>query len=452
MNVSVFRLELFFPVVALFARVFFPASAGLSYALLAVYAFYGRAQAIQALGLSWLFTMLNPGIAGESSAISVGRYFVIATASCSVMLRSGFIRSSLAVSKLVLWTILLGISFIAHSLFFSLIVDVSVFKAISWTIVAATIFSAWGGLTSEERERLGRQVFGGLAVIMIASIPLAGNATGYLRNGSGFQGVLNHPQAFGPTMALLAAWAGSVVLILKRPHWALTICFWASSVLVIMSEARTAGLAVLLGVLLAVFVAPVLTKRSIISMLPGLRNYRIHLMVVFGLVLVLASGTAFTGRIEQYLVKRSDASSLVDAYEASRGKLIDRMVGNIIDHPWAGIGFGIGSFPENMEIERDSIFGLPVSAAVEKGVLPIAVVEEVGLLGFLGVLLWLSMLIMRAARGSGFAALSVLLVVLLLNFGEAVLFSPGGLGMLSLIIIGWAVTGRPESSRKIPLE
>ncbi|MFN4160362.1 MAG: hypothetical protein ACK4FW_00005, partial [Stenotrophomonas sp.] len=56
--------------------------------LLAGYALTGRAQAIQALALSWLFSMLSPGIAPEVPQAALGRYAVIAGAALSVLLRA----------------------------------------------------------------------------------------------------------------------------------------------------------------------------------------------------------------------------------------------------------------------------------------------------------------------------------------------------------------------------
>ncbi len=74
---------------------------------------------------------------------------------------------------------------------------------------------------------------------------------------------------------------------------------------------------------------------------------------------------------------------MLEAYDLSRGSLIDEMWQNITEHPLAGIGFGIGSDPSEMEIERDPVFRLPIGAPIEKGVLPIAVVEELGIIGAL---------------------------------------------------------------------
>ena len=55
------------PAIILGLRLASPATADISYLVLAGYALFGRQQAIQALFVLWLITMLSPGLAPESS-------------------------------------------------------------------------------------------------------------------------------------------------------------------------------------------------------------------------------------------------------------------------------------------------------------------------------------------------------------------------------------------------
>ena len=125
------QLVLLIPLAAIAMRVASGPTANLSYLFIAVYALMGRAQALQALALSWLFSMLNPAIAPQASVTSIGRYGVLIAAAIS-MIEHKPAASSFRTSKpLVHATLLLGIFFIVHSLLFSSIADVSVLKAIS---------------------------------------------------------------------------------------------------------------------------------------------------------------------------------------------------------------------------------------------------------------------------------------------------------------------------------
>ena len=233
-----------------------------------------------------------------------------------------------------------------------------------------------------------------------------------------------------------------------RPPWYLVGVFGLALVLVVMSEARTAGLGLVLGLGTAMVVGRRLARRRWRDFLPGLRSTRVRVTLALALVGAVASGPFLAGYIETYLTKRTDNVALADIYETSRGALIDRMLENVRDHPWAGIGFGIASHPEEMEVARDPVLGLPTGASVEKGVVFLAVLEEVGIFGLLAVLAWLWGLVSRAARNAGMTALAVCLTALFMNFGESVLFSPGGLGMLPLILIAWAASGRRAPATK----
>jgi len=436
-------------VLALIAlRVSGEAAANVSYMAVAAYALLGRMEAVQALALSWLFSMLSPGIAPEAAFASIGRYAIVATSALSVIWRAGWLRGTLRVSRVTMLTLMLGGFLVLHSLIFSPITDVSVLKAISWTVTTAALLGAWGGLAQQEQVRLTTWVFGALVGVMLLSLPLLFTPLGYLRNGTGFQGILNHPQGFGPTMALLGAWTGARMLGERNPSWALVLLAGGCLVLVVLSEARTAGLAMVLGLGAAVLLVPGLAGRRVRDMLPGLMSKRVFLAVGASAVAALMAGAMLTDRLSNFLDKRGEgAASVIDAYGQSRGPLIEDMLDNIKSGPFTGIGFGIASAPDLMMVDRDPVLGLPTGAAIEKGVLPLAVLEEIGVFGAAAVLAWLFMVVRRASRTS-VAALSLVLTTLLLNFGENTFFSPGGLGLLPLILLAWAATAKPSGTSR----
>ncbi|AWB33031.1 hypothetical protein [Orrella marina] len=431
-----------FLLLAISMRVVSGPTANLSYLLLAAFALLGRPHAIVALALSWFFSMLSPGIAAPATLASVGRYAVIFGAALSVLARSGMLSGRFYVSTPVAAILGMGILLIFHSTVVSPMPDVSILKIVSWTLVFATLVSAWQQLSWEERDNLSRQIFSGLIVIMVVSLPLLVLPLGYLRNGSGFQGILNHPQALGPTMALLGTWAGSQLFAQRKPSWFSIALVAISLLLVLLSEARTAGLAMVLGVSVAVLSAPVLAGKPLRVLMPGLRSKRIWTVLTATFIVAVAFAPRIINAVEHYITKSGRAGevqSLLEAYDRSRGGLIDEMWVNITQHPLTGIGFGIASNPQEMFVERDPVLGLPVSASIEKGVLPVAILEELGVpLAILVALLFWALL-RRGAR-NGVTPLAVTTTVLLLNMGESTFFSPGGLGLLPLVLIGWAAT------------
>lgn len=421
---------------------FFPAPfPDLSLPLLAVYALFGRTEALQALFFSWFLTMLNPGLAPPPSTAQFGRYLVLFAAVASVGMRSVSLQAGIHFRPLTLGTCLLGGFFVVHSLFVSPMVEVSALKAVSWTLAMAATLAAWSGLDSGARDKLIGQIFAGLTALMLLSLPLLGSPLGYLRNAHGFQGVFNQPQVFGTTMALLGAWAAARLLGSRHPSWMNVAIAAGCAMLVVLSEARTGGLAMVLGIAAGVVSILVLRRRGVHALLPGLASPRLLFTGGSLIVVILLSGPFIADQMEKFVLKRSEATSLTEAYDRSRGALIEPMTANIQEHPIRGIGFGIASNPHGMRVTRDPILGLPVGASVEKGVMPLAVWEELGVAGLFAVSLWLLWLIWRSIK-AGIVAAVVSLTALSINMGEAVLFSPGGFGLLLLILLGWTATAR----------
>lgn len=421
-------------------------TADLSYFVLAAYALLGRSQAIQALALSWLFNMLNLGMVPEPAYASAGRFAVIVAASASVLVRNVLLRNTVHTNQLSLATWLLGGFLICHSILFSPVADVSVLKAISWTLVTATLFTAWSGLSEDEHGRISNRIFDGLVIVLLCSLPLfAVPELGYLINGTGFQGIFNHPQLFGPTMALLGAWAGARMLGEQEAPWRMVLLTITCLILAVLSQARTGGVGMVLGLSLAVLLVPLLANRPVRAILPGLMSRRVQVAAAVVVVGAVLNGSMLLDRVDEFLAKGDQETGVIGAYNISRGGLMDMMFDDIELHPLTGIGFGNASGAVEMFVERDPVLGLPLAAPIEKGVLPIAVLQEVGIFGAVAVLVWLWM-VLRSANRAGVAALALVFTSLLLNFGESTFFSPSGFGLLPLILISWAATGKSDKS------
>jgi hypothetical protein len=413
-------------------------TANASYFALAVYALFGRSHAIRALFLSWLFTMINPGLVPEASLTSVGRYAVMAAAAASAVLHSALISRDFNLRPFTLLTLALGIFFVCHSILFSQVVDVSILKATSWLVAAGCLVFCWQGLEPEARLRVETELYTGLVLILLVSLPFVTLPVGYLMNGFSFQGILNHPQVFGSTMALLGAWTIARFLAARRVALWLLVVAGLCVAAVFLTKARTAGLALIGGVGLSMIVGPILSRRSILDLAPGLRDPRTWVILgVLALAAVVFAPTIF-GMVQEFVTKaRTDVGGLFDLYLETRGRFIGRMVANVVQYPITGIGFGIASDPTSMIVDRSGPFGIPTGAPVEKGLVYLAVLEEVGVFGAAFVALWLLVLVVGAARG-GLATLAVTLTILCTNISEATLFSPGGMGLLTLVLLGWA--------------
>jgi O-antigen ligase len=274
---------------------------------------------------------------------------------------------------------------------------------------------------------------------------LAVSEIGYAKNGTGFQGILNHPQAFGTTMAVIGALVMGKLLSQKRPSWKFLAITLVCIVLIVLSEARTAGMALILALGVSVVFIMTFSGQSIRSAMPVLRSKRFIVLVLLFLVFLIVPGLPLHGVVNDYISKSTDVDSLWSAYQVSRAVLFDPMIANISESPIFGIGFGIASDSTAMNVRRDPLFGIPISAPVEKGVMPLAILEEVGVVGFILVAIWI-LFLLRRSTANGIASFLVSTTVLLINLGESTLFSPGGMGMFMLILLNFAVT-KPKSTK-----
>ncbi|MDH5897659.1 O-antigen ligase family protein, partial [Vibrio splendidus] len=160
-------------------------------------------------------------------------------------------------------------------------------------------------------------------------------------------------------------------------------------------------------------------------------------IILFSSVLILIifmqnSVISFTSDI---ISKRGRSQSQgIEALADSRLRFVEGSILNFIDKPITGIGFQVsngkyGHYP--MDLTESSFFDLPVNASIEKGVFWSALLEETGVVGFLGLFIFfIGFLILKS---SFFIKMAVLGIVLL-GLGEAFLFSLGGVGFFVWVV------------------
>src|SRR5690606_15126315 len=222
----------------------------------------------------------------------------------------------------------------AHAAAFSQPLQISALKITAWLIATTTILSAWHGLQPSERSAISSRLFRGLILLMLLSLPLIPTSIGYFRNGVGFQGLLNHPQAFGLTMALLGTVTTSQVLAARTPPWSAVLSSVICFALILLSQARTAGLSLLMSLVIAVITLPIVSRQPVRERLPGLQSRRAYGVVGLSLVVGVVAGPLLFERIGNFMAKRQESGNLLEASDSSRGDIIRAMWGNIVDDPF----------------------------------------------------------------------------------------------------------------------
>ena len=357
------------------------------------------------------------------------RYLIYFLGFASVFVRKASTHTPL---RKFLWAFL-----ILESLIFAVFGQMpalSILKLISFFLGVYTIVEAFAQ-TRHLRPYWFRFVNTFFLFVLVASAMFLLAGLGFERNGRGFQGIFIHPQTFGPLMAVVTAWFGGIWLVAKRSSILAPTLLGVSLIFIYLSQARTGLAALLLGGGLAYLIATL----SSLQIPNKQRFYQLAGVSTVALILLaLLNPSGVEEVVLSFIQKRETSSTEVAGlFQESRGFLVDASLLNFAEHPLFGIGLGVPTNYEEVDIsDYQSIAGIPISASVEKGFLPAAIVEEMGVLGTLFTIVLLLMIIGRISRRFSFMTLWLVLSALLINIGEAVLFSVGGLGIFVWIIVG----------------
>jgi hypothetical protein len=383
---------------------------------LSVYAWKGPRETIEAFTVLALLLLL-----GNDYTSSMGRWLVLFSGFGRTMWDSVVLgRPTPAILRpLVLFAVTVSV----FAILVSYVPAVSLLKVTTFTMGIATIMS---GLYRTPHLRVywfsWFLTFG--SFLLFASLPLYGFAYGYRDNGSGFQGILSHPQAFGIVAAPITAFLTGMLLFQNNfsPVVVLGVAMgWAG---VFTSQARTALLATLgsLAICLAIgFFRGSEWRGTIVR---TVSSGRFMFVVLAALTATVWQWSAIRQGTVEFLLKDDAEESVMASLQSSRGALVQRSIDNFIEHPLIGIGFGVPSDRALLRVKEGPL-GIPLGASAEKGFMPSAVLEETGLVGGVLVLLFLAMLVAPVLKRGGMFALWVMLACLAINGGEMIFFAIG---------------------------
>jgi O-Antigen ligase len=273
----------------------------------------------------------------------------------------------------------------------------------------------------------------------------------YARDGVGFQGILNHPQALGLVMAPFAAYLIAGIFESRRlraGHIALMFVVLAA---VFMTKARTGVFALVLGLSLVWLLRTNITDKATARWLGRRSNaisFAAPLVATVAIIGLVSVALLMPELLFGFIFKSSDTMRVGEAFDQSRGFLIEQAWNNFLANPLFGIGFGIAASDTHLfEVNNES--WMPTSAPTEKANLIAAVVEETGLFGIVFFLPALYFLLKRISRSGnvGFAAAAVTAVST--NLSEMTIFSTGGYGLYIWLVIACASGKTKEESSRL---
>lgn len=333
--------------------------------------------------------------------------------------------------------------------------SVSYMKLVNFIVF---LFGIWYGTQNlQQRPKdvlLLRSFFIAMACILVfgsiltIAVPSVGYATGLryaLREGGAalanevfrqrqadsaatlFCGITNHSQALSPLLALTVGWTLCDMLLLERRfRWLHLAIIVFTLPLAYMTRSRV-GLVSLISALVA---GGFYAARKVD--LPARLRVRLNNSIWLGMGLMLLGAVVIQlkgGYMSQWIRKTSDVSgdsrTLGEALTSSRFGLMEYSLYEFRRNPLLGSGFQVAEYTQDLVRGNKSFI---LSAPIEKGVAPVMVLGETGILGEICFVIFLVSFYGACARRKYIVTSALFTVFFVTNMAEATMFSPGGIG------------------------
>lgn len=263
----------------------------------------------------------------------------------------------------------------------------------------------------------------GFGDVLLTGEDLVRESTGALL----FNGMVFHSQALAPIIACAMLWVMCDMLFVEmRISLLHLIQLVVAPVLLYMTHSRTGLLTFVMGIGFTSFFC--LNKASI----P--KRVKKQVIGAFALFVVLLICAAVYFQIKNDMLSRwmrktdnvgGDERGLIEAITASRQGKVERNMYDFRKNPISGMGFQvIVEHPDMYRAGMISIF----SAPLEKGVLPLMVLGETGIVGACIFVFYLGSLFVFCFKYQCMTTATLFVAFLALNMGEASFFSPSGAG------------------------
>lgn len=241
-----------------------------------------------------------------------------------------------------------------------------------------------------------------------------------------FCGITNQSQALAPLSACAFAFTACDMLFVERkfrlPHVVLLI---AAMPVLYMTRSRLALLTLAATMVIIVFYTT--RQMQLRADVRARLGQGVVLFLVFTFALAVVSQIR-SGAMSEWIRKTADARddkrSLTEALTSSRLGLIGESMKDFKRNPMIGMGFQVAEYTRRQTRGR----GFVISASIEKGVLPVMVLGETGVLGATFFFLFLASFFYTCSRRKYYITITLFSVFLVTNLGEATFFSPGGGG------------------------
>ena len=251
-----------------------------------------------------------------------------------------------------------------------------------------------------------------------------------------FCGITNQSQVIGSVFPCFIAWLGIDMLALERRFSGLhTLTILTALPLIYLSRSRTGIFAS--GVAVVVLVFYWMPK---IGLNRRIRQNLAQVLMLAGVVLVSLcvvfemKESTITRWMRKTENVEMDSRTLSEAVTESRQGLISETMYEFRRSPFVGSGFQVSEKTKDL-VDRSK--GLIFTAPIEKGLTPLMVLGETGILGEIAFVIFLVSFWAGCNRRRLFVTSGLFTVMFATNIGEASFFAPGGAGgVLWILCVG----------------
>ncbi len=253
-----------------------------------------------------------------------------------------------------------------------------------------------------------------------------------------FSGITDHSQTLGPFLSIMIVYVLSdMVFVIREIKWFHITMTIIMIIMLFMTRARAGLFAICVS---GIFFGIYLFKKVYI---PSKLKNRLHVAMVLSGILILLVGIIGEIRYQTLskLIRKtndieSDYRSMNEAITQTRMSTIENCLNEFRQNWLMGIGFQV-SAQVKYRYEHSSS-GLILSAPVEKGLLPLMVLGEGGIIGAILFYIFIVGFIISCIKEKYFVSLFLFVDFFCTNIGEATFFSPGGPGgmMWTIFVLG----------------
>ncbi len=240
-------------------------------------------------------------------------------------------------------------------------------------------------------------------------------------------GITHQSQILAPLVAVLMTWILCDMLFIERKfRWQHILMILLAFPLLYKTRSRVGLVTIGTAMSLVYFYLPRKIRLSPQAMSKLKQGMTIALLLVVSAMTVAEFKSGFVSKwIRKTDDVKGDNRSLAEAFTSSRARLVDENLEYFAMNPLLGMGFQV-NFESDMYVKESK--GLILSAPIEKGVAPLMILGETGIVGGFVFILFLISFYNGCQRRRLYITAVFFTIMLATNMGEATIFSPGGLG------------------------